>query len=171
MDIFALLDYLETEFEEAALLPFSKKVSVDRQKCLEIIKEMRKSLPEEMERAEAIVKQREQILEDARMQATTQVNQTQAYVRQLISDHEVYRKAEDEAEKMIEKAEQESREILQKAKTSARETITAANTYTDDLLEQLEVFMQKMLVQFDSFLKKQLELVRSNREELRGGKQ
>ena len=61
MNIISLLDILEDELEKGASVPFASKAFIDREKCLDIIKDIRLSLPEEIKQAEW-VKEQQRIL-------------------------------------------------------------------------------------------------------------
>ncbi|MGH2684319.1 MAG: ATPase, partial [Actinomycetota bacterium] len=62
MDITGRLQQLEELVAEAKSMPLSTSVLVNREEVLELIQEMRASLPEEIKQARWVVKDREQLL-------------------------------------------------------------------------------------------------------------
>ena len=54
MEIFTLLDTLEDLLEEGRGIPFSSKVIVDQEQMIDIIKEIRIKLPDELKQAKWI---------------------------------------------------------------------------------------------------------------------
>ena len=51
MNIHSLLDYLEAELGKGSSMPLTSRVLVDREKCLEILEEIRENLPEDIKEA------------------------------------------------------------------------------------------------------------------------
>ena len=54
MEIFTLLDELEEYLEGARAVPFTNKAIVDKEDILDIIKEIRLKLPDELKQAKCI---------------------------------------------------------------------------------------------------------------------
>jgi hypothetical protein len=69
MDIQHLVDRLEDLIDEGRHMPFSKFTMVDEEIALEIIDQMRISIPEEIEKAARILAQRDRVLAEANEQA------------------------------------------------------------------------------------------------------
>ena len=61
MEIFTLLDTLEDLLENGRGLPFSAKVIVDKEEMLDLIKEIRIKLPDELKQAKWVKEERERI--------------------------------------------------------------------------------------------------------------
>ncbi len=66
MEIFTLLETLEEELEKSKTLPFVDKCIVDKEEFLDIIKEIRIKLPDELKQAKWIKEERARILAEAR---------------------------------------------------------------------------------------------------------
>ncbi len=66
MEIFTLLETLEEEIEKSKTLPFVDKCVVDKEVFLDIIKEIRIKLPDELKQAKWIKEERARILAEAR---------------------------------------------------------------------------------------------------------
>ena len=65
MEIFTLLETLEEMLESGKTIPFSNKGIVDKEEMLEIIKEIRLKLPEELKQAKWVKEERQRILVEA----------------------------------------------------------------------------------------------------------
>ena len=50
MDIIKLIEEMEDILDEASTVPFSKKVMVEREELLSVLKDMRENLPEEIKK-------------------------------------------------------------------------------------------------------------------------
>lgn len=106
-----LLDALEKELTQTKKGLFSDKSLVDVDACLDILDELRDSLPNEIERAGNIMKERRQILIDAEEEAKQCIAQAQKTADEMVTEHEITRNAENEAKKMIDMARQNAKEI------------------------------------------------------------
>ena len=62
MEIFTLLETLEDLLERSRNLPFSAKSVVDKEEMLDLIKEIRLKLPDELKQAKWVKEERQRIL-------------------------------------------------------------------------------------------------------------
>ena len=62
MEIFTLLETLEDILEKSRNMPFSSKCIVDKEEVLDIIKEIRLKLPDELKQAKWVTEERQKIL-------------------------------------------------------------------------------------------------------------
>ena len=69
MDITARLAHLDEMVREAKAMPLSSSVLVNRDEVLDLIGEMHEALPDEIKQARWIVKDREDLLAKARVDA------------------------------------------------------------------------------------------------------
>ena len=69
MEIFTYLETLEDIIEKSKSVPFTEKAIVDREEVLEIIKDIRLKLPDELKQAKWIKEERARILEEAQKKA------------------------------------------------------------------------------------------------------
>jgi cell division septum initiation protein DivIVA len=134
MDIMQLIDKLEELITEAKKVPFSSLVMVDEEKVFEIIDEMRATLPEELKQARWIVKERQEMLDEAEKEAQRVINEAREKAKQLASETEVVKLAESQAQEIIEAAKQKEREIR-----------LSAEDYADEIMANLEVNLGKLL--------------------------
>ena len=69
MDIQHLVDRLEDLIDEGRHVPFSKFTLIDEERALEIIDQMRISVPEQIEKASRLINQRDRLLAQANEEA------------------------------------------------------------------------------------------------------
>ena len=146
MNVMALLDYLQEEVERANKVPFTDNAMVDREKMLNIINDVRITLPNELMEAEAIRNQSAQIIEDAQIEAKNIIDEAKAQASQMIEENAVTQQAYAQAQDIVERAEQGAREVRR-----------SANAYVEDILSQTE-----------GYITQTLETIRGNREQMRG---
>lgn len=145
MEIFTLLEELEDLLEKSKSLPFSHKSLVDKEEILEIIKEIRLKLPDELKQAKWIKEERQRILVEAQNEADGIIKEAENRIISMIDEHEITRKAYEKKVEIIETANEMSREITKGTKE-----------YADNLLSGIEVALEDAL-----------KVIRNNREELK----
>lgn len=143
-DLQSVLDELESLVDDAGHIPFTGRVVVQADRLYDLLDRLRASLPEAMQQAQKVLRERDRILAQAREEAESMVREAQAYAEKLTRETAIVQKAEEEAARIIDEANRTGREI----RAGARE-------YADELLEKLEANLQKCLV-----------VVRQGREEL-----
>src|SRR3954454_4757907 len=89
---------------------------------------MRATIPEEIKQARWIVKERQEMLAEAKREAERVVKEARDQQARLISNEEVYKQAERAAEEIIEDARETERQIR-----------LGAEDYADEILSTLEV--------------------------------
>lgn len=146
MDVLKLLDEIEDILEESSSIPFAGKIVVDKEELLEIIKEIRIKLPDEIKQAEWIKEERQRILVEAQNEADNIVNEARVHIEEMIDKDEITKKAKERAE-----------EIIQKAQNHAKEIRIGAREYADQLLKEIQ-----------ENLKGVIETLEDNRNELKG---
>lgn len=148
MSVLKFLEELEDIVENGSSIPFAQKVLVDKKEILEIIKDIRLHLPDEVKQAQWIKEERQRILVEAQQEAETILEEANTHILAMIDQNEITRLAKNQAE-----------EIIAQAQSGAKEMRLGAKEYVDTLLESTE--------------KKLFELVntiKENRDELRGMK-
>lgn len=132
-----LIDELEKELSQTKKGLFSDKSLVDADTCLDIIDELRESLPTELERASNIMKERRQILIDAEEEAKQCIAAAQKTADEMVAEHEITRNAEIEAKKIIDNAKQNAKEVKLSAKNYALSVFDELKVRVKDIDEQI----------------------------------
>jgi F0F1-type ATP synthase membrane subunit b/b' len=134
MDIQHLVDRLEDLIDEGRHMPFSKFTMIDEERALELIDQMRISIPEEIEKASRVLAQRDRILAQANEEAARIIQQAREQGLQLLDKEATVQAAQSRAANVIEQARQEA------------ETVTAeADRYVMETLARLEQQLTKAL--------------------------
>lgn len=134
MDVLELIDKLDDLIHNARPVPLTDQVRIDRDAIFELLDEMRSTIPEEVKQARWIVKERQEMLAEARREADRMVAEARERAQHEVSEQEVVRQAEREAQDMLEAARQREREVR-----------LGAEDYADEVLGTLEVNLGKFL--------------------------
>src|SRR5437763_17209871 len=68
MDVLVLIDKLDDLVHQAKAVPLTDQVRIDREEIDDILDQMRASIPEEIKQARWIVKERQEMLSEAKRQ-------------------------------------------------------------------------------------------------------
>ena len=134
MDVLVLIDKLDDQVHNAKPVPLTDQVRVDKEEIYDILDQMRATIPEEIKQARWIVKERQEMLAEAKREAERIIKEGRDRQEQLISQEEVTRQAEREAE-----------DILEDARAREREIRLGAEDYADEILGTLEVNLSKFI--------------------------
>jgi len=126
MDVLVLIDKLDDLVHNAKPVPLTDQVRVDKEEIYDILDQMRATIPEEIKQARWIVKERQEMLAEAKREAERTVKE--------VSDEEITKQAERAAEDIIEDARGREREIR-----------LGAEDYADEILGTLEVNLTKFV--------------------------
>ena len=160
MDLAARLQQLEDMVREAKSMPLSSSALLNRDELLELLSEMKGTLPEEIKQARWVVKDREELLAKARRDADRMVAEARAEQLRLALQEEVVRRAEVEAERIVTEATGEARRVR-----------LETEDYVDARLAQFEIALQRISEELGAttqFLGKTTDQVQAGREKLRG---
>lgn len=104
VDILYLLDQLEEVLGGGSRVPLTSRTLVDEQEILDILDQIRVSLPEELKAARRLIQERDQVLADAQAEADRLIQHAEAEVAERVTEHNLVRAAEQRAEDIEERA-------------------------------------------------------------------
>jgi vacuolar-type H+-ATPase subunit H len=145
MEILAVLETLEDVIEKSVNMPFVGKCLVDKEEILEIIKEIRLKLPDDIKQAKWVKEERQRILLEAQKEANNIIKDAENKISSLIDEHEITKKAYEQAN-----------EIVANAQKNARDIRLGTREYADSILNKVE-----------DILKDTIDVVQANRDELK----
>jgi len=145
MEILSIIETLEEVIEKSISVPFSGKCMVDREEILEIIKEMRLKLPDDIKQAKWVKEERQKILLEAQKEANNIIKDAENKIASLIDEHEITKKAYEQAN-----------EIVSNAQKNAREIRLGTKEYADNVFSKVEEILEETL-----------EVIRANRKEMK----
>ena len=148
MSVLQLLEEIEDIIESGSSIPFAQKELIDKRELLEIIKDIRIKLPDEVKQAQWIKEERQRILAEAQQEADTILEEANNHILSMIDQSEITRKANERAE-----------EIIAQAQNSAKEMRLGAKDYVDSMLESA----QENLIEL-------VNTIKINRDEIKGMK-
>jgi cell division septum initiation protein DivIVA len=128
--LYETVDELTTVIENARSLPMSSSCMVPRDHLLDLLDDLRESLPDEVQQAGAIVEQRTEILQQAQAEAERLTGRTRS-----------------ETEQVIGTARRQRDELIGTARRQRDELIAAAQAEADDLLTRAEAEAERLVTE------------------------
>ena len=146
MDVEGYIDRIERMVAEARPVPLSASVMVSRQELEEALAGLRAELPDELRQARWILKERDEVIEQARREGEQILSDARREADRLVSEDEI-----------VERARRDAERIVADAREQAKVLRLEAEDYVDGKLANFEIVLQKTL-----------HAVEKGRERLRG---
>ena len=154
--LYETVDELTTVIENARSVPMSGSCMVPRDHLLDLLDDLRESLPEDVQAAGAIVEQRTEILQQAQAEAERLTGRTRAESEQLLSSAQRQRddllgtarrqrddllaRVQEEAERLLADAETEAERLIEEGRTHREALIAQALAEHERLITETEVY-------------------------------
>jgi vacuolar-type H+-ATPase subunit H len=148
IEIQHLVDRLESLLNEGWLIPLTSNRIINEEEYLDIIDQMRITIPAEIKQAKRLQQERERIIAQAQEEAKRIVAQAREQAASITNEHEVLRFAETEAETLLEQARQQAEDVK-----------ASADDYVVEVLSELE----EQLMAFLTTVRNGLKAVQSER--------
>ena len=127
IEIQLLIDRLEALLVESHSVPFTSSVLIDRDRCFDLINQMRVSVPEEIKKGRRVQQERERVIAHAKEEADRIVDLARRRANELFTDHEIVSRTEGGGES-----------VLEHARSRALEIKSGADDYAVNVLHELE---------------------------------
>src|SRR3954467_7178870 len=134
MDVLVLIDKLDDLVHNAKAVPLTDQVRIDREEIYDILDQMRATIPEEIKQARWIVKERQEMLAEAKREGDRLLGEGREEAMREAPQTEIAKPAERQAQ-----------EIIDDARRQAREQRLEIEDWADSILSTLEVNLDKFL--------------------------
>lgn len=152
MDILHLVDRLEELFNESRPIPFTHSVLIDEERILDLIDQMRVSIPEEIKKAQQLLAQRDRILAQAKEEADRTLALAREKSEQMV-----------ERDGIVEAARARAEEIIEQVRLENEQTRREADDYVLQTLTNLDAELERVATQ----VRNGIATLQSNREAAR----
>jgi vacuolar-type H+-ATPase subunit H len=161
MDILHLIDRLEELVAEARRMPIGQGVVVDRRRILELVDQMRSSVPWEVREATDIVAEKESILEEARREADGILLRADMEAQEKLDETALVQAAEREAQAVISRAEDRAQGLLEDAQLQVQSRMRQAEQAATNQMDEADRYALEMLRRLEQQLSAFSTTVRS----------
>jgi hypothetical protein len=136
MDILHLVDRLEELFNSSRGLWFTHQVIVDEDRMLDLIDQMRVSIPDEVKKSQQVLTQKDRVLAQAQEEANRTITLAREKSEQLV-----------ERDVIVQAANARAEQIVNKARREADGVPTDADKYVFDSLSRLYRELERIMTQ------------------------
>ena len=137
MKVLDLLEEIEEICDTAAGVPLTNKIMVDKAELIEIVGDIRKALPDEIQQAQFIKDERERILGDAKSEYETIIRDAEQRAELMVDQNEITMRAKHRA-----------RDIEETAATGAKQLKMSTYDYIDKVLYEFQEKMEYLNAQY-----------------------
>lgn len=133
MKVLELLDEIEEIIDTSSGFPLTGKILVEAEEILEIVREIRAELPDEIQQAQWIRDERQRILDEAKHEYEAVLKDARSQAESLIENDDITIKAKNRAD-----------EIMRVAETNVRNLKMSTFDYIDSILYNLQDKMDQL---------------------------
>lgn len=157
MDILHLVDRLEELFNQSRPIPLTHSVIVDEDRMLEIIDQMRISIPEEVKNAQQVLAQRDRVIAQAQEEANRTVKIAKEKGDEIISRDAIVDGAQARAEQIIAQARADAEALRMEADEYIIDSLAALEAELTRLLNQARNGIAKLNVEQQRFVETEMD--------------
>jgi cell division septum initiation protein DivIVA len=150
--LYETVDELTTVIENARSVPMSASCMVPRDHLLDLLDDLRESLPEDVQAAGAIVEQRTEILQQAQAEAERLTGRTRGESDQLLSQarrqrEEILGTARRQRDELLAQAQAEAEELLMEAEAEAEGLVAEGRRHREALIADAQEQQARLLAE------------------------
>jgi cell division septum initiation protein DivIVA len=138
MDILHLVDRLEELFNESKPIWFTHSVIVDEDRMLDLIDQMRVTIPEEIKKSQQLLAQRDRILAQAQEEASRTIALAREKAEKIVEDEPITSAAKTRAEDILAQAQIESEKTKKDADDYVLQTLAALDEELSKVTNQVK---------------------------------
>src|SRR5207237_6411038 len=115
MDILYLVDRLENLIASSHRIPLTNQIRIKEVDILNIVDQMRTSIPDEIKQARRVIQEKERILAQAQADASTLLARAREETERAMNREGLLRAAEARSQEMVQQAEEHSQAVVRRA--------------------------------------------------------
>jgi vacuolar-type H+-ATPase subunit H len=166
LDLLHLIDRLEELVADARRMPIGQGVVIDRRRVLELVDQMRSTVPWEVREAREIVGEKERFLEEARREGEGLIHKAELDAESRLNETAVIQQAEREAAALTRRAEERAQEMLDDAQDQVAARLRQAEQAASNQMDEADRYALEMLRRLDQQLAAFSTTVRAGIESL-----
>jgi cell division septum initiation protein DivIVA len=155
MDILHLVDRLEELISDSRAIPLTRTIVVDEDRILELIDQMRISIPEEMKKAQQITSQRDRVIAQAQEEAVRTISLAKQQAEDLVAKDALVQSAKERADQIISQARADTESIRHESDDYIIESLEALERELSRLLTQTRNGINKLAAERQRVLRQE----------------
>ncbi len=139
MDLLKSIRELEDLVTNSSRLVFTNKCLIEEDALIRLIDDIRKQWPSALQEAEEITKNRDKIIEDARIEAKNIIEQAKVYAQKKVSEDEITTAAKERSNDILEKTYKRSEEVRDGSVQYAEQVFDHMTLYVQNVMNNLQM--------------------------------
>ena len=131
------LNKIETLVAGAPHLPLTNKTVISEDELIHLVEELRNDLPQELEHADQVMSERDNIIRNAQIEADNIIKQAQLRAEQIIDENDIVVRAREKSRMVLNQAQQQEAEIMERTRQNSKQLQDDADRYANQVFDQL----------------------------------
>jgi hypothetical protein len=157
MDILYLIDRLENLVTNSKRMPLVNQVIVKEADLLNIIDQLRTSIPMEIKQARRIMQEKERILSQAKSDANIILNQARAETERALTSEGLLQVAQEREQEIIYQANEQAQMIVRRAERHTEQMQIEADNYAAETLRNLKEHLRQVEATIEHVVMNEIE--------------
>lgn len=137
MGVRETLDKIENMVATAKTFPFTGHILINDNDLVHYVEELRHDLPQELDKAEKIVKTHDQIIKDAQREAEQIRVDAERQAAAMVENSEIVLKSKQRGKEILQETQQKETAMIKAAEAQARELQNNVDTYANQVFDQM----------------------------------
>ncbi len=137
MSVNDILDEIENLVVDGKHIVFTNKSIIEEPDLVRLVDDLRNELPLALQNATQIMQDKDEILAQAKEEATRIVEQAKEYAGKLVDESEIVVQSQDKAKLIMEQAKAQEQEIMEKTMQSSQQLRSDADQYANQVFDHL----------------------------------
>ncbi len=137
MSVQMILDEIENLVVEGKRIPLTNQTFINEMELVHLVDNLRNELPLEIQNAQDILNEKDNILNGARAEAEGIITQAREYAEQLTDESRIVRESKEKAALIMAQAAAQEKELRETAFRQARQLRTDASGYANQVFDHM----------------------------------
>lgn len=171
LNVIELLEYLQDMIESSPKMPITGKTIIDKKEFNEVINQIINYLPDQFQKAQWVVNEKDKILKDAQKKSDNFKKEAAEMMKQNVETHDIVREAKMRASEIIALAQRDAKAIRIGSREYSNEILVQLDIeiekQKDQLIKSMQESFEKVAKEIDDNLTRTGTIIKDNIAELR----
>ena len=145
MDIINVIDRLDALVNTSTKVPATRSRLVDVEKVMELLEQLRLTIPQDVKAAQEVIERKDAILSQAQIDARRIRNEAEEEFVARLDQNEILVAARAKAQQLVEEADEKAGKLMERVETESRSTQAQSDAYVVQSLRSLEQELTSVL--------------------------
>jgi hypothetical protein len=152
VDILYLVDRLENLIASSLRMPLLNQIVIKEGDILNIVDQLRTSIPDEIKQARRIIQEKERIIAQAQTDASALLAKAREEADKAVSRESLLRAAEERAKEILRRSEEQAQQLTRRAEAEGEQLKNEADAYVAETLRGLHEHLMGFETEVDRWI-------------------